>query len=139
LNPISERISFTENVLGLFKKIKLRKTKTYSNPNSNKKCGHWSPDEHKRYHWFLEIHNEHFFNKCLRRTDRIFKTMANFVETREAEQCRSHHQKMEKKHKYFQTILLQLRLQNYGSFNSDGVVHDLNELGVSMVNFRILS
>jgi len=41
--------------------------------------------------------------------------MATFVETREAEQCRSHHQKMEKKYKYFSKILMSLRLQNYNT------------------------
>lgn len=30
----------------------------------------------------------------MRRLDKIFKTMELFIETREAEQCRSHHQKM---------------------------------------------
>jgi hypothetical protein len=31
--------------------------------------------------------------------------MANFLETRAADQCRSHHQKMEKKYKSFDVIL----------------------------------
>jgi hypothetical protein len=101
--------------MALIKKAKSRKVKTIEVPNSNRKSGHWSSDENKRYHWFLELHNQHFFEKHLRRTDRIFKSMANFVETREAEQCRSHHQKMEKKYKYFSKIIMSLRLQHYGS------------------------
>lgn len=111
------------------KKAKSRKTKTLEDPNSNKKCGHWSSDENKRYHWFLELHHEHFFNKHLRRTDRIFKSMASFVETREAEQCRSHHQKMEKKYKYFSKILMSLRLQNYNSDDSELILLDMEDKG----------
>jgi hypothetical protein len=68
--------------LAIAKKSKARKTKTIEDPDSNKKYGHWSSEENKRYHWFLELHQEHFFNKHLRRTDRIFKSMATFVETR---------------------------------------------------------
>ena len=41
--------------------------------------------------------------------------MASFVKTREAEQCRSHHQKMEKKYHSFYQILLKLRLRFYDS------------------------
>lgn len=51
----------------------------------------------------------------MRRVDKIFKSMANFMGTREAEQCRSHHQKMEKKHHTFPNILLYLRKNHYGS------------------------
>lgn len=76
--------------------------------------GHWTLEENKRYHWFLEIHSQHFLNKHLRRMDKIFKSMALFVATREAEQCRSHHQKMEKKYDHsFQLILLHLREEHY--------------------------
>lgn len=58
------------------------------------KRGHWSTEENKRYHWFLELYSSHFLNKHMRRMDKIFKTMEKFVSSREAEQCRSHHQKM---------------------------------------------
>ena len=52
----------------------------------------------------------------MRRMDRIFKTMASFLGSREAEQCRSHHQKMEKKFDHsFCKILLFLREQHYAS------------------------
>lgn len=56
--------------------------------------GHWKMEENKKYHWFLEMHYNHFLNKHLRRMDKIFKSMEKFIATREAEQCRSHHQKM---------------------------------------------
>ena len=73
---------------------KSRRGKAQEIANPNQKFGHWALEENKRYHWFLEIHNHHFLNKHMRRMDKIFKTMAVFVGTREAEQCRSHHQKM---------------------------------------------
>ena len=73
---------------------KQRRNKGLEVSNPNQKFGHWAVEENKRYHWFLEVHNHHFLNKHMRRMDKIFKSMAVFVGTREAEQCRSHHQKM---------------------------------------------
>jgi hypothetical protein len=49
----------------------------------------------------------------MRRLDKIFKTMALFIGTREAEQCRSHHQKMEKKYSSFANIAHYLRKLHY--------------------------
>jgi hypothetical protein len=46
----------------------------------------------------LKTYRDNFIQKELRRTDKIFKEMAKFIKTRAADQCRSHHQKMEKKH-----------------------------------------
>lgn len=63
---------------------KLRKTKESEVANPHQKTGHWDLEENKRYHWFLEIHNHHFLNKHMRRMDKIFKTMALFIGTREA-------------------------------------------------------
>lgn len=51
--------------------------------------------------------------------------------SRQAEQCRSHHQKMEKKHGNFLAILKELRLQNYGSGDVDCVISDMVANGVS--------
>lgn len=89
--------------------------------NMNKRTGHWSHEEKKKYHWFLEIHHHHFINKHLRRSDKIFKTMESFLGTRQAEQCRSHHQKMEKKFKYFERILIHLRNVYYGTLDSAAI------------------
>lgn len=47
--------------------------------------------------------------------DKIFKLMADYIGSREAEQCRSHHQKMEKKHFTFYRILKSLRQEFYVS------------------------
>ena len=49
---------------------------------SGQNFGHWTLEENKRYHWFLEIHSQHFLNKHLRRMDKIFKSMALFVASR---------------------------------------------------------
>jgi hypothetical protein len=92
--------------------------------------GHWQAEESKRYHWFLELHCSHFLNKHLRRMDKIFKGMERFVATREAEQCRSHHQKMEKKHGSFVSILKELRKQHYGTCDADCIVGDMLANGV---------
>ena len=62
--------------------------------------------------------------------DKIFKTMEKFVGTREAEQCRSHHQKMEKKHGAFTTILRELRRQHYDSEDAETVLADIRTHGV---------
>jgi len=43
--------------------------------------------------------------------------MEIFVGTRVAEQCRSHHQKMEKKYFNFTTIIANLRNQHYGGLD----------------------
>lgn len=44
-----------------------------------KLVGHWNTLEKKKYHWFLEMHHEHFENKHMRRMDKIFKSMSDFI------------------------------------------------------------
>lgn len=67
--------------------------------------------------------------KHLRRTDKIFKTMSSFIGSREAEQCRSHHQKMEKKYKNFYQIIIKLRMEYYGTCGVELLRNDLEENG----------
>lgn len=50
----------------------------------NLQKGHWNLQQNKHYHWFLQLHSRHFVLKYLRRTDKIFKSMASFIGTREA-------------------------------------------------------
>jgi len=59
--------------------------------------------------------------------DKIFKTMALFIGTREAEQCRSHHQKMEKKYRSFYKIIGVLRDTFYKTHELGPLAHDLRE------------
>ena len=101
---------------------------------STKKSGHWTNEENKRYHWFLELYNSYFVNKHRRRTEKIFKTMETFIGTREAEQCRSHHQKMEKKYKNFKQILLHLRNLHYATDDHTSVAEDLRSNEVALVD-----
>ena len=102
------------------------------------KKGHWSLEENKRYHWFLEIHHHHFICKEMRRLDKIFKTMSTFIGSREAEQCRSHHQKMEKKHHSFSNILLHLRRSHYTTEETHDVEQDMH-LSQIQIHQKLLS
>jgi hypothetical protein len=43
-------------------KDKERKVKTIL-PDENRRRGHWSVEENKKYHWFLEIYSRHFICK----------------------------------------------------------------------------
>jgi hypothetical protein len=71
--------------------------------------GHWLPEENACYLAFLECSEQSFQAKGLRRRDKVFKAMAKTIRTRDPEQCRSHHQKMEKKYKSFEGLLAALR------------------------------
>ena len=64
--------------------------------------------------------------------------MATFVETREAEQCRSHHQKMEKKYKFFSKILMSLRLQNYNTDETELILTEMQDKGHDISQVHIL-
>ena len=94
--------------------------------------GHWNHTEKRRYHWFLEIYHVHFEHKHLRRMDKIFKSMADFIGSRAAEQCRSHHQKMEKKYKSFHNIIFNLRMNHYYTI-------DLEDMETDMMNSLVKS
>ena len=67
----------------------------------------------------------------MRRTDKIFKTMEIFVGTRQAEQCRSHHQKMEKKYINFTNILVHFREENYHTTSPAPMQADLEREGIA--------
>lgn len=110
------------------------KKKRAASKLAGKKNGHWELEENKKYHWFLEIYHTHFLKKHLRRVDRIFKVMENFLGTREAEQCRSHHQKMEKRHGDFKNILLHLRRQHYSSQETHVVLEDIEKNDVKLID-----
>ena len=58
--------------------------------------------------------------------DKIFKTMALFVGSREAEQCRSHHQKMEKKYFTFFRILHYLRNTFYSTSSLEPMLAEMD-------------
>lgn len=68
---------------------------------SNNKTGHWSEKENAKYFAFLKKFKEKFSEKESRRQWKVFKTLSEFVKTRNANQCRSHHHKMQRN---FETI-----------------------------------
>jgi hypothetical protein len=68
----------------------------------------------------------------MRRMDKIFKTMADFLGSRAADQCRSHHQKMEKKYKNFYNIIYNLRLNHYNSLLVSDMLVELKHLNLCM-------
>lgn len=70
----------------------------------------------------------------MRRMDKIFKTMELFIGTRQAEQCRSHHQKMEKKYLNFATIIINLRKLHYNSLDIDPITEELSNQGISLID-----
>lgn len=66
--------------------------------------------------------------------DKIFKTMEIFVGTRQAEQCRSHHQKMEKKYFNFATIIANLRKMHYDSLMIEPIITEMDIAGVATID-----
>lgn len=72
---------------------------------NGKNVGHWNLREKRLYYTFLTQHERHFIKNELRRSDKVFRSMSHFIGTRAADQCRSHHQKMEKKYKTFENIV----------------------------------
>lgn len=67
---------------------------------------------------FLKANKEKFGDREARRTDKIFREMAKAIRTRGADQCRSHHQKMDKKFPEFERLLEYLG-ENYGQFEEE--------------------
>jgi hypothetical protein len=65
------------------------------------KTGHWSEEEKLRYLLFIDHHGGRLATRERRRLWRVFRSMASFVGTRRAAQCRSHHEKMEH---YYQSL-----------------------------------
>jgi hypothetical protein len=64
--------------------------------------------------------------------DKIFKTMETFIGTRQAEQCRSHHQKMEKKYHNFVSIIANLRIQHYDCEDIEPLTADIEANGLAL-------
>ena len=56
--------------------------------------GKWSREEHMKYIVFLDSNKEAMRSKEKRRSNKFYAEMARFIGTRNALQCRSHHQKL---------------------------------------------
>lgn len=63
-----------------------------------KNIGHWKAEEQTLYLIFLKENREKFADREIRRLEKIFREMSRTVKSRGADQCRSHHQKMNKKY-----------------------------------------
>lgn len=59
-----------------------------------KNKGRWSNHEKREYYVFLKIYSQFFISKELRRNDKVFKMMSDFIKSRTPDQCRTHHQKL---------------------------------------------
>ena len=57
-----------------------------------------------KYLKFITEKADLFKDIYTRRINKTYKLMSEFIKTRNHEQCRSHHQKMMKKHKTFEKI-----------------------------------
>ena len=70
--------------------------------------GRWSIKEHAKYYTFLVVNENILKNKNMHKNDRIFRLMSRFIMSRTSEQCRSHHQKIERKWTDITTIISNL-------------------------------
>jgi hypothetical protein len=71
---------------------------TSKNQNKDPICGRrgrWTPAENLLYKEFVLDRKNTFMRTDSRRSNRIFKEMSKVITTRNAIQCRSHHQKMQ--------------------------------------------
>lgn len=60
------------------------------------KIGHWSEKENIKYYAFLKRFQGMFDEREMRREWKVFKALSEFMKTRNPNQCRSHHHKMQK-------------------------------------------
>lgn len=89
--------------------LKERKAARRTRQLMGKNKGRWSYQERREYYVFLKIYSQFFVSKEHRRNDKVFRMMANHVQTRTPDQCRTHHQKLEFKHFRLCKILESLR------------------------------
>ncbi|CAD8117975.1 unnamed protein product [Paramecium sonneborni] len=61
--------------------------------SSSRVNGHWSKSEHQLYLKFVNEHEDILRSKYDKKSKKIFKMMSQYIITRTATQCRSHHQK----------------------------------------------
>ncbi|CAD8185431.1 unnamed protein product [Paramecium pentaurelia] len=61
--------------------------------SQTKQNGHWTQQEHLQYLEFVKSHESILKSKYDKKSKKIFKLMSQFIPTRTATQCRSHHQK----------------------------------------------
>ncbi|CAD8044993.1 unnamed protein product [Paramecium primaurelia] len=77
-------------ILNKKKKKKSKKSKSF-------KKGHWTNKEHRLYEQFILNHKDIMSDSDQKKMKQIFKKMSDFIKSRSASQCRSHHQKFDPK------------------------------------------
>lgn len=69
------------------------------------KSGKWSPEEHMNYIAFIDFNKDRMRSREKRRSNKFYQEMADYIITRNALQCRSHHQKLEEKYTHAPKIV----------------------------------
>lgn len=69
------------------------------------RSGKWSEEEHMKYIAFIDFNKDRMRSKDKRRSNKFYQEMADFIVTRNALQCRSHHQKLEEKYTHAPRIV----------------------------------
>jgi hypothetical protein len=84
-----KEIKFTHR-LSLNQKKVIRRARELVGKNK----GRWSLEEHKKYYDFIKTNRNLLLKNDRRRFNKVFMVMSNYVKTRTADQCRTHHQKL---------------------------------------------
>ena len=74
-----------------------KETSNINRKNQRNKIKHWTNEENKLYYKFLEQFPVE--SSLINKKKKIFKQMAEFIKTKNPNQCRSHHQKFSQKQK----------------------------------------
>jgi hypothetical protein len=69
------------------------------------RSGKWSGEEHMKYIAFIDFNKDRMRSRDKRRSNKFYQEMADFIVTRNALQCRSHHQKLEEKYTHAPKIV----------------------------------
>lgn len=72
----------------------------------------WNMHENLSYIQFLDEHKDKLYCQFDRRSSKVFFHMSRYVKTRNAEQCRTHHQKMVQGYKTIDGIINGIREKN---------------------------
>ncbi|CAD8205580.1 unnamed protein product [Paramecium pentaurelia] len=91
----------------------IEKTDLIDDVNLKKKVkkqrGHWTNEEHYKFLQFVRLHSDLFKTTVHKKLNRVFKMMAEEIQTRNACQCRSHFSKF---NPFIETTILRRKLCN---------------------------
>lgn len=100
-NPQQKLLAFPKDYFELFMKesSRMKKQKRVYTKKSTDKIKRWTNDESKLYEEFIKQYNYIFEEAGNKRITNIFIFMSEFIGTKSASQCRSHHQKFYRRFK----------------------------------------